>query len=314
MENQDPDRGLEHGLDHDPDHDRIRAILARIPGWRAEEAVIGPLGGLTNQNYRIDFGNEAFALRLGGQGTALLGIDRYHELAATEIAAAAGIGPEVFFADPVQDILVTRLIQGEGLAPESVSRPEVMAAVVDALRRCHASPAFPGHFSAFAVVRSYRDLALAHGVVLPPAATQALALMEELAAVLDPPAQLVPCHNDLLAGNFLRDQRSIRIIDWEYAGMGDVFFDLGNFAANQELDSKGLSLLLELYFGSVEPAALVRLRLMQAVSNLREAFWGYAQAGISRLDIDYPAYAGTYLARFLQAAQADGFKSLMRRL
>ena len=47
-----------------------------------------------------------------------------------------------------------------------------------------------------------------------------------------------PCHNDLLNANFIDDGRRVRIVDWEYAGMGDVFFDLANFAINHELDAR----------------------------------------------------------------------------
>ncbi len=41
------------------------------------------------------------------------------------------------------------------------------------------------------------------------------------------------CHNDLLNANFL-DDGTLRILDWEYAGMGDAFFDLANFSRNHD--------------------------------------------------------------------------------
>ena len=47
----------------------------------------------------------------------------------------------------------------------------------------------------------------------------------------------MPCHNDLLNANFIDDGARIRIVDWEYAGMGDRWFDLGNYVeAFNELD------------------------------------------------------------------------------
>ena len=48
-------------------------------------------------------------------------------------------------------------------------------------------------------------------------------------AFLSNPVEMRPCHNDLLNANFIDDGTRIRIVDWEYAGMGDPFFDLGNF-------------------------------------------------------------------------------------
>ena len=70
-------------------------------------------------------------------------------------------------------------------------------------------------------------------------------------ALLSDPIELRPCHNDLLNANFIDDGARIRIIDWEYAGMGDPFFDLGNFSINHELTPDEDEILLAAYDGSV---------------------------------------------------------------
>src|SRR6185295_15889685 len=110
------------------------------------------------------------------------------------------------------------------------------------------------------------------------------------------------CHNDLLAANFVDDGRAVQIIDWEYAGMGDRFFDLGNLAANNEFEETHETSLLEQYFGEVHPAHLRRLRVMRLASDLREAAWGYLQEAISELDEDYLGYGRKHLDRFLLRA------------
>ena len=84
--------------------------------------------------------------------------------------------------------------------------------------------------------------------------------------------------------------------------MGDPFFDLGNFAVNQKLGPEGLRLLLKEYLGEVRQENLERLELHRLASDLREAFWGFAQAGISRLDFDFNGYAAKHLGRFLRGA------------
>src|SRR5207245_7678561 len=94
------------------------------------------------------------------------------------------------------------------------------------------------------------------------------------------------CHNDLLNANFIDDGASIRIVDWEYAGMGDPFFDLGNFAVNHELDPSGERALLAAYFGECSDPDLASLRLMRVMAGFREAMWGVVQQGISTLDFD----------------------------
>ena len=134
----------------------------------------------------------------------------------------------------------------------------------------------------------------------------------ELAFLADP-LELRPCHNDLLNANFIDDGTRIRIIDWEYAGMGDPFFDLGNFSINHELTPDEDAILLAAYDGEVRPARLARLTLMRVVSDFREAMWGVLQQGISTLDVDFVAYAGEHFDRLLANASAPAFERALAR-
>lgn len=280
---------------------RIQHILAHIPGWGGSDLVVAPLpGGITNQNYRVDNGKESFVLRVGGEGTHLLGIDREREHACTAIAAQLGIGAEVIHFLASEDVLVTRFIVGNGITPESATQPETLKRIVDVLKRYHAGPAFPGSFSPFETVYNYHTLALAHGVDFPDTIPRIFALMEQIKDALGPLREPKPCHNDLLASNFLDDGQNIWLLDWEYAAMGDIFFDLGNFAVNQALSYQQCELLLAYYFGTVRPSDLAHLHLMRLSSDLRESFWGFLQIGISELDFDYREYAQHHLNRFLE--------------
>jgi thiamine kinase-like enzyme len=245
---------------------------------------------------------EAFVLRIGGKGTHLLGIDRGHESICTTIAAQVGVGAEVVYFLAAEDVLVTRFIVGAVLTPETAAQPAMLQRIVASMRRYHAGPDFPGSFSPFATVRAYHTLALKHGVTFPDTLPQVFALMVRIEEALSAPQRLTPCHNDLLASNFIDDGQTIRILDWEYAGMSDVFFDLGNFAVNQSLDDEGCALLLQAYFGEVRQPDLAHLHLMQLASDLRESFWGFLQLGISALDFDYRDYAHHHLNRFLHNA------------
>ena len=143
------------------------------------------------------------------------------------------------------------------------------------------------------IVEAYRALAMARGVAIPPAYELAAAVGRriEMAPAGSNPIELRPCHNDLLNANFIDDGARIRIIDWEYAGMGDPFFDLGNFSINHELTPDEDEILLAAYDGSVRPDRLARLTLMRIVSDFREAMWGVLQQGVSTLDVDFVAYA-----------------------
>jgi thiamine kinase-like enzyme len=286
----------------------IERILKQVPGWHVSEAVITPLvGGITNQNYRVDMHGETFVLRIGGNGTQLLGIDRKREYACTAIAAQVGVGAEVLHFLASEDALITRFIEGQGMTPQRAAQRETLPRIIAAMKRYHAGPAFPGTFSPFAVVRDYHKLAQQHDVKFPETIPWVFAMMDQIEHALAKQYQLRPCHNDLLASNFIDDGETIWILDWEYAGMGDIFFDLGNFAVNQELDDEQCVLLLRYYAGEARPADLAHLHLMRLASDLRESFWGFLQLGISELDFDYAEYAHHHLQRFLSNIAASPF-------
>jgi thiamine kinase-like enzyme len=269
----------------------LHAALALL--WPGREAVVEPLGGgITNHNFKATIGGEAFVIRIGGKDAELLGIDRDHEHAASLVAASLGVGPEVVAF--VDGCLVTRFIEGHEVPPERMAP----AAVGTTLRLIHDGPPVPARFDSFEVVEAYRRTAEEHGVAIPPAYAEAA----RRAGSVEPRHRgraLRPCHNDLLNANFIDDGSRLRIVDWEYAGMGDPFFDLGNFAANHRLDGRRERALLEAYSGDAGAEAVAALHDMRFMSDFREAMWGVVQQAISDVDFDFVAYADEHFERAL---------------
>lgn len=282
------------------DMDNVSAILRAIPQLAGATSVSPLTGGITNHNYRIEVGEDCYVLRIAGENTAELGIDRVREHACAAAAADWGVGAEVvaFLSEP--QALVTRFVAGRVLSPEDVSCPDVLASAAAAIARLHAGPGFPGMFSPLSVIADYVQLAQQNQVALPQRLHEALRSIDKLSAAAGTDSDLSPCHNDLLAANMIDDGQRIRIIDWEYAGMGNRFFDLGNFAENHELSAEQEQDFLRAYFGRADSHALDRLRAMRKISALREATWGFAQAGISRLNFDFLQYAEQHLQRFFR--------------
>jgi len=274
--------------------------------WPGRGAVFEELGGgITNRNYKVSVEGSEYVLRMGGAKTSLLGIDRAVEYAAGRRAFEVGVGPEVVAFVPEEGWLVARFIAGRPISLEDMRRPEVLGRVAEALRAFHSSAPIPGRFDAWAVVDGYRSLAVAHGVEIPEPFARAREVAERIRHARGPQPE-VPCHNDLLNANFL-DDGSIRIVDWEYAGMGDRFFDLANFSVNHEFSVEEDRRLLEAYFGEARSADLGALRLMRFMSDFREAMWGVLQSGISDLDFDFRDYAAKHFARMEMTAQTSDF-------
>ena len=283
-----------------------RAAVERLwPGRPARIAELG--GGITNRNFKVDVDGAAFVLRMGGARTGVLGIDRTVEYAAGRRAFEVGVGPEVVAFVPEEGWLVARFIDGRPISLDEMRRPETLSRVAGALRRFHEAAAIPGRFDAFAVVDDYRTKAAAHGVDVPPEFDEARDIAQLLAARLgDRP--LAPCHNDLLNANFL-DDGSIRIVDWEYAGMGDPYFDLANFSINHEFGVDENRRLLAAYFGEARTVDMEAVRMMRFMSDFREAMWGVLQSGISELDFDFMGYALKHFARLEETASQLGLRA-----
>jgi thiamine kinase-like enzyme len=243
-----------------------------------------------------------------------LAIDRAAVLAAALAAARLGVGPEVAAFLPAQESLVTHFIRGRPMSPEELRDSDTLAAVARAVRTFHDGPPIPATFSPFRVVQAYARTAEARGVPVPRDFTAASRIAGEVENALQGEEHLaVPCHNDLLNANFIHDGIRVRIVDWEYAGMGDRYFDLGNLSINNDLREADDSVLLERYFGEPCPdRRLACLRLMRIMSDFREAMWGVVQIAISRIEFDYAAYAARHFAR-LQESAADSRYSLWLR-
>jgi thiamine kinase-like enzyme len=286
--------------------DEMAAAVARVwPDGASEWEVLG--GGITNHNVKVMRPDGTVVLRVAGKDTELLGIDRRVELAATRAAAGAGIGPEVVdFVEP-EGWLVTRFVEGTIPPPEELRKPAQLARVASALRAFHDGSPIPGRFDVLEVVEAYRDTALERGATLPAA----FAAAYETARVVaerragQPPR---PCHNDLLNANFIDAGERLVIVDWEYAGMGDPFFDLANFSINHELDADDRAVLLAAYTGDAHAEALATLDLMRFMSDFREAMWGVVQGVVSELDFDFDGYASEHFERMERTAAEPGFR------
>ena len=284
--------------------------------------MLGPLqgeavpldGGITNRNYRARFGASEVVVRMPGKDTDLLGIDREAERLANECAARAGVAPEVVAALTDPPCLVTRFVSGRELGPEDLRAPAALAEVAASLRAVHDCGETVGvSFSCFRIVETYAERTASRCGSVPAeydvAHAVAARIETALTGVIGPP---VLCHNDLLPSNFLGSKAGIKLIDWEYTGMGDPYFDLGNFAVNNGLEAAEEEAFLAAYLGEAPgPHRLARLRAMRFMSDFREAMWAVFQGSLSDLDFDFGAYARTHFDRLAAAAGDPGFEALL---
>lgn len=277
----------------------VDQAIARVPLWKGKtELKVFPLGGgITNRNYKIDVDGESFVLRITGEKTELLGIDRENEYISNMLAGKLGIAPEVIYFIRPEGYLVTRYLDSRPIPPEEITTKANLKQLASILKRIHSMPPVPGKFDVFDIIKDYTKTVHQYNVEFPSDFNfLSEHTIDAEKALLKQQYEPLPCHNDLLNANFLFDG-NIRILDWEYAGMGDIFFDLANFASHHQLSDDLDHWLLECYFGEVNPRYWGRLKIMKCMSDFREAMWALIQVAVSTLDFDFNGYANKYFER-----------------
>jgi thiamine kinase-like enzyme len=281
---------------------RHEAILERL--WPGRTIVSRPLGGgITNHNFLLEAEGGPLVLRIGGKDTEALGIDRRTEIAAARMAAGIGVGPEVVTVVEPEGYLVTRFIQGEPIPPERMRTRELIERLAPRLRLIHEADPIPGRFNPHRVVEAYATTAATRGVEVPNDYAWAKEIADAIERTRGPQAE-VPCHNDLLNANFILSDEHVWIVDWEYAGMGDRLFDLGNLSVKHDFALDHDEALVRAYFGWVDRRVVSSIRLMRFMGAFFEAMWGVVQQGISELEFDFAGYARENFER-LRSIAAD---------
>ena len=275
----------------------VREAIAGIPAVSDFDGSIERLGGLTNQVYRI--GNHV--LRIPGSGTAEY-INRDNEAVSAHVAAAAGVGPAVVHADAKSGVMVTALVpDAVTMSPENFrTRTGSPARAGAVLRRLHGSGGvFPFRFELFSMIDGYLKILATKDVDLPDGYHAVVAEAESVRkALARNPVALVPCHCDPLCENFLDDGARMWVVDWEYSGMNDPMWDLGDLSVEGAFDARQDMEMLRAYFGG-EPSAADhgRMVIYKAMCDLLWTLWGLIQHANNNPADDFMAYALNRFAR-----------------
>ena len=276
--------------------DEARQAIAGIP-LLANAGEPERLGGLTNLVFRVG----DYCLRIPGKGTEEY-IDRANEAVATKETAKAGVSPELLHFDPATGVMVTRFVDGGvTMTPENfASRDGAPARAGEAFRRLHQSGAvFPFRFELFAMIDEYLGILATKDVALPngyhDVVREAEAVRKALAVN---PAPLAACHCDPLCENFLDTDGRMWIVDWEYSGMNDPMWDLGDLSVEGGFsDVQDEEMLVAYFEGEVPPREHGRMVIYKAMCDLLWTLWGLIQLVNNNPAEDFRAYADGRFAR-----------------
>jgi thiamine kinase-like enzyme len=216
--------------------------------------------------------------------------------------------------------IVLEYLPGRTLGSAEVRRPEVIPALAEACRRLHAGPAFGNDFDIFAKREELLEVCRRHDLPLPAGYGAGASTVDAVrAALAERPLPSVPCHNDLLAENFIATSSGVRIVDYQLSGNNDPAFELGDIAAEADYDPDLTARLAGAYFGDgLSPALLARVRLFHIASNVTWALWFTVHHGLlaaarggAAVDFDYEAEAADKWGQARRALEDPGLGRLL---
>ncbi|HET8785059.1 MAG TPA: choline/ethanolamine kinase family protein [Candidatus Limnocylindrales bacterium] len=288
----------------------IEEVIAAIPAWAGHAIEAEPIAaGLTNANWKVTVDGTPHFVRIPGEGTDLLAVDRANERYNTRAAAAAGVGPPVLHELPEWDVFVLAWVDARTMSIETLREPGIPTRVAAALRQLHAGPRFRDDFDMFRTTEGYVRVVDERGIRIPTGYRTRLDRLPRIeAAFAVHPLPRVPCHNDLLAENYLDDGERLWIVDYEYSGNNDPTFELGNTCQEQGWDEPRIRELCAAYFGEATDALLARMRLQMIMSDMGWTLWAAIQAAISTIDYDFFGWAEERWARAQAALDGADFE------
>jgi len=267
--------------------------IRRLPVWAGAPRVAPCPGGRTNENFRVEVDGSSYFARVGVD-LPHHGIARSHEAHCCRLAAAAGVGPAVIYAEA--GILVTEFVDGRTLVQGEAIDDGTLARLAAALRRLHAAPA-PHDLAPFdplAICR--RDLAAVPSDKIAAPRRRAAEAMLAAAPRLTPNCLI---HADLIPENVIVAPDRLAIVDWEYSGYGDPAVDLASVMVHFGLDARQTALLVAEHGG----IALDKVRAIGPILTVREALWCEVQLHAAGARGDLPVYTEMCWARLERANQ-----------
>jgi thiamine kinase-like enzyme len=287
----------------------IDEIVARVSLWAGREVEVSELsGGLTNTNYLVRADEDRYVVRIPGRSTDLLAVDRVNERYNAEAAATTGVSPELLEVLEDVDVMVLAYVPGRTMSAETLRTPENARRMAASLRRLHTAPRFLLDFDMFRLVEFYLRVCDERDVRIPDGFRDRgpeVAAIEE--ALAQRPQRSVPCHNDLLAENYIDDGRQLWIVDFEYSGNNDPFFELGDTAQECGFDEDLRAVLCEAYFGLAAAALVSRMHLQAVMADVGWTLWAAIQAEISSIDYDFWGWTQERWERAIAAFDAPDF-------
>jgi thiamine kinase-like enzyme len=288
----------------------IDEVVAKVDDWKDKEISIEHLsGGLTNTNYKVLVNGKPFFIRVPGESTELLAIDRNNEYHNTNSAANAGVAPKVLNYFPQYNVMILEFLDGKTMSKDLLNADGMPTRMAQAIKQLHSSERFLLDFNMFRLTEYYLNLCRERTITIPDGYLDRLETINKIEkAMLVKPLATVPCNNDLLAENYIDDGKQLWLIDYEYSGNNDPTFELGNTCQEMQFNDEQIKEVCAAYFGEATPAMIARMKLNMIMSDVGWGLWAAIQAKISTIDFDFWGWAIERWGRAVEKMDSSDFQ------
>ena len=294
----------------------VEEAVAKIEAWNGKNISIQPLsGGLTNSNYKVEVDGTPYFVRVPGESTELLAVDRNNEYHNTKAAAQAGVAPHVLYYLPEYCVMVLEFLNGKTMSKDSFNAAGMPARMAHSIKRLHSGPRFLTDFNMFRLTEYYLNLCQERQIHIPDGYLERMPVVQQIEKAMSVhPLGTVPCNNDLLAENYLDDGKQLWLIDYEYSGNNDPTFELGNTCQEMQFNDHQIAEVCAAYFGTASSDMISRMKLNMIMSDVGWGLWAAIQAKISTIEFDFWGWAIERWGRAVEKMEGAEFNEWIREV
>lgn len=294
----------------------IDEVVSRIRDWDGKYVSITPLsGGLTNSNFKVEVDGLPYFVRVPGESTDLLAVDRNNEYHNSKAAFIAGVGPRVLYHVPEYNVMVLEFLNGKTMSKDSLNEPGQPSRMAESIRKLHSGPRFLRDFNMFRLTEYYLSLCRDRAIQIPDGYLERMPTVRRIEQAMNvKPLETVPCNNDLLAENYIDDGEQLWLIDYEYSGNNDPTFELGNTCQEMQFNDVQIAEVCAAYFGEAKADMIARMKLNMIMSDVGWGLWAAIQEKISTIEFDFWGWAMERWGRAVEKMDLSDFEVWLRNV
>lgn len=252
------------------------------------------LKSMTNSSFLINYNSEKVVCRIEGQGFEFL--DRKQENLITAFASEHEITPKSEF---INEIKFTKYLENSTmLTIEDIeNKTDEYQKVFEVLSKLHRLeiPRDVKPIDLISEIREYEKTA-SKGDFRVCTEEETEFFIRQIERLCDIDASLI--HRDLVPANILllRDSKEVKLIDWEYSGVLSIYWDIGCFASEIELEfsiprEEVFEDFLNFYCYPTEEYRQLSFQLMNQWSCIVDFVWAKWAEAKTAMGEDYRDYA-----------------------